>query len=93
MSADVIPLSTARQRELLRFLLCYHGEHGYSPTIREMCRALGVTSTNAVACLLGALSRKGLVVQAGRATGGLFGSSSGRCTMLTPDGEWEARHG
>jgi SOS-response transcriptional repressor LexA len=81
-----------RQLELLQFILCYRGEHGYSPTIREMCRALDVSGTNSIACLLAVLARKGLVTQAGRSTGGLFGSSAGRCTMLTPTGEEAARH-
>ena len=84
---------SVRQRQLLRFILVFREEHGFSPTIREMCAALGVKSTNAIACLLHPLARNGLIVPAGRSTGGLFGSSAGRCTMLTPAGEEEASRG
>jgi repressor LexA len=77
---------------LLRFILGFRAEHGFSPTIREMCAALGVKSTNAIACMLDPLSRRGLVVKAECSTGGLFGSGSGRCTLLTTAGEEEARH-
>ena len=83
--------ATPRQHELLAYILRFREERGVSPSVREMCAALGVRSTNAVACLLRALERKGLVRSAGRVTGGLFGSGSGRCTLLTPGGEAEAR--
>lgn len=36
--------TTKRQRELLRFIKDFYDQHNYSPSIREMCKYLNVTS-------------------------------------------------
>ncbi len=50
-----------RQKELLTVLRQYLATHGFSPTVREICAALNIGSTNAVSDILRALRKKGLV--------------------------------
>lgn len=52
---------TERQRAVLRLIEAGRRENGYPPTIRELADQLKVTSTQAVACHLGSLKRKGFV--------------------------------
>lgn len=52
---------TRRQREVLQAVHAYHQDHGYPITVRELCNALGLSSTNAVYCHVCLLERKGLV--------------------------------
>lgn len=58
-SSNVVP--SERQGEVLEFIKGHLDRHGYAPTIREICAAFEVTSTNAVSDILKALKRKGLV--------------------------------
>lgn len=55
---------TARQRELLLWVHSYIEEHTWPPTLREICKGIGVISTNAVHEQLAALERKGYISQA-----------------------------
>lgn len=57
------PEPSPRQQQALDFIRSYVAEHGSSPTVREIGRALGVKSTNAVDDLLCALERKGYIVR------------------------------
>jgi repressor LexA len=50
---------TARQREILEFILKSIGLHGYPPTLREIGKAFGIRSTNGVNDHLRALEKKG----------------------------------
>jgi repressor LexA len=52
---------TARQRELLLFVRRYSDEHGYPPTMREIGRAMGITSAAGVADHLRLLALKGWI--------------------------------
>lgn len=52
---------TPRQLEVLRTIDAASRLSGHAPTIRELADVLSVKSTNAVACLLAALRRHGLV--------------------------------
>lgn len=52
---------TARAVELLTWIAGYCDERGYSPTVREMCRAFGWTSPNACMQHLHRLVRCGLL--------------------------------
>ena len=54
-------LPTERQAKVLWCLDNMTRSHGYSPTIRELMEAAGLSSTNAVAGHLLALERKGFV--------------------------------
>lgn len=58
--ATVRPL-TARQAEVLEFLRRYLSEHGYPPTLPDVCRAFGFASVRSAACHLAALRRKGRI--------------------------------
>jgi len=57
----VVEVIYRRQRELLDFLREYLGEHGHAPTLREMARALGVSSVATVHKHLKALERRGFL--------------------------------
>lgn len=52
---------TKGQQGALAFIARYVGEHGYPPTMREVCVHLGATSTNAAATHIKALIDKGAV--------------------------------
>lgn len=52
---------TDRQAQVLAWISRYIDDHGYSPTIREMCVALGIRSPNGVVCHLEPLRRKGYI--------------------------------
>lgn len=55
---------TERQAELLRFLERYIAENGWAPSVREMCSALGVKSTNGVIEHLKRLEKSGRIWRA-----------------------------
>src|SRR6516225_11364532 len=50
---------TPRQRRILRFIHDWVQERGYSPSMREIGRAVGLTSTSSVEHQLSALETKG----------------------------------
>ena len=58
-SADVDRALTPRQRRILRFIHDWVQERGYSPSMREIGRAVGLTSTSSVEHQLSALESKG----------------------------------
>jgi len=61
---------TARQEALLRFIIRYKVESGGdSPTLREMMRGVGITSTSVVAHNLTALEKRGLIARPEPANG------------------------
>ena len=53
------PALTARQRRIVRFIGDWVHERGYSPSMREIGRAVGLTSTSSVEHQLSALAAKG----------------------------------
>lgn len=52
---------TARQAELLRFLVAFIEARGFPPTHREICEAMGFRSTHSASEALGVLQRKGRI--------------------------------
>lgn len=52
---------TARQIEVLRFMVYFHAETLRAPTFREVSESLGATSSNTANDHLRALLRKGLI--------------------------------
>jgi repressor LexA len=52
---------TARQKQLLIIIRDFTKSNGYPPSRRDLLDALGVTSTNTVACLLQALVDRELI--------------------------------
>lgn len=59
---------TDRQALMLAFIAAFIAEHGYSPTVREIGKAFGLKSTNAVADYLHSMNIKGAITyEAGKA--------------------------
>lgn len=52
---------TARQQEVLDFILNFLWSRGYQPSLREIGAALGIKSLNGIAGHIRALHRKGAV--------------------------------
>jgi repressor LexA len=52
---------TLRQAAVLDFLRTFVADHGYPPTIREICQRFGISSPNGVVCHLRALERVGAI--------------------------------
>ncbi|GIU96485.1 MAG: LexA repressor [Actinomycetota bacterium] len=55
------PAPTARQRRILEFIATTVRERGYPPTVREIGRAVGLTSSSSVHAQLANLERMGLL--------------------------------
>jgi len=53
------PVLTARQRKIVRFISDWVHQHGFSPSMREIGRAVGLASTSSVEHQLSALAAKG----------------------------------
>ena len=52
---------TKRQREIFDFIKRYSAEHGYPPTVRDIGKAIGLTSSSTVHAHLANLEKLGLV--------------------------------
>ena len=54
---------TPRQHDTLEAIRVYIAKHGFSPSMREICDALGVASTNSAHEHLSALEDKGYITR------------------------------
>ena len=70
-----------RQLETLQNLADFNHEHGYFPSVRELCGAMGISSTNTVQSHLKALEKKGYLLREG---------SQARALQLTEKAHQEA---
>jgi repressor LexA len=52
---------TKRQQEIFEFIKRYSGEHGYPPTVRDIGKAIGLTSSSTVHAHLANLEKIGLL--------------------------------
>ena len=52
---------TDKQERLLNFILDFHKEHGYSPSIREMAQGMGVSSPSTIKAMLDRLEAQGVL--------------------------------
>ena len=52
---------TKRQQEIFEFVKRYVGEHGYPPTVRDIGKAIGLTSSSTVHAHLANLEKLGLL--------------------------------
>lgn len=64
------PAATAKQRDIHAFMLTFQVANFMPPTVREIARAFGIASTNAVNDHLRAMAKKGLVRHRPRITRG-----------------------
>lgn len=56
-----VKIGDIRSSQLLSFMKQYYAEKGFQPSVREMGKAIGVTSTNTVLFYLKRLENKGLI--------------------------------
>ena len=61
-----------RAREILAFIHRFKDERGYPPTIREIGKAFGISSTNGVRYYLNLLERAGQLKRSGKISRGLL---------------------
>ena len=54
-----MPRTSTKQQEILTFLRQFSAEHGYAPSVREICAAVGLRSTASVHYHLAELKRSG----------------------------------
>jgi repressor LexA len=52
---------TDRQAEAVEWLRTFHAEHGFSPSMRELCVGIGWKSTRSAEDMLETLERKGAI--------------------------------
>lgn len=52
---------TEREIQIYQYIVNYMQEHMYVPTIREICKAVGLSSTSSVAFHMERLAGKGLI--------------------------------
>src|SRR5256714_5433610 len=52
---------TKRQREIFEFIKKYSAQHGYPPTVRDIGKAIGLTSSSTVHAHLANLEKLGLL--------------------------------
>jgi repressor LexA len=62
MTSELPGELTDRQREVVSTIEDFRGKHGYSPSVRDMMKSLGIGSTNGIVCHLKALAKKGAIV-------------------------------
>ncbi len=72
------PPITERQLDVLRTVDRLRREDGLPPAVRQLCKVLGIASTNGVADHLRALQRKGLIERRPMVSRGLFITDVGR---------------
>lgn len=77
-------LPTSRQLEILRYVAEYRLSHGYAPSIRELCVAFAISSTNGIAEHLRALVRKRLLLRTEGVARGYFVTAQGLDLLESP---------
>ena len=60
---------TSRQNEVLQFIKTFTRSHGYAPSVREIGKAMGITSVNAVTGHLIAMQKKGWITRPDKSLG------------------------
>jgi repressor LexA len=74
---------TARQHEALAYIADYTTANGYPPTFRELCKGLGMSSTNAANDHLKALEKKGYIERKALASRAIRVTPAGRDALHT----------
>ena len=55
---------TKKQQEIYDYILSFTGEHGYPPSVREICAAVGLKSPSTVHFHMKGLEEAGVIVKA-----------------------------
>lgn len=63
MPSDETTVGTRRRAAILKYVTDYWTAHGYSPTVREIGGAVGLTSLSAVCYELDILMARGLLLR------------------------------
>lgn len=71
-----------RARQILGYIQGFTLEHGYPPTIRELGKAFGISSTNGVRYYLHMLERAGQLKRSGRISRGIGPTAQRRTTGI-----------
>lgn len=61
MVANYEQILTARQAQVYRNIIDFQCAYGYSPTVRELCKLVGVSSTSTIAAHLKNLEESGFI--------------------------------
>jgi repressor LexA len=75
---------SGRQRQVLEFIRSFIDEHGYPPTIRDIQKGCGISSTSVVDYNLNVLEKRGLLDRDGRVSRGLELVGEGRGSVTLP---------
>jgi len=78
---------TARQQQILDFIVTCTQERGYPPSMREIADAVGLSSTSSVQHQIQALQGLGLISQAGGVSRGITVTPSSPATVEARDGQ------
>lgn len=61
MMAEYKEILTPRQAQVYECIICYQNEKGYAPTVRELCKMVGVSSTSTISLHLSKIEEMGLI--------------------------------
>lgn len=61
MVADYEQILTIRQAQVYMNIVNFQRENGYSPTVRELCEMVGVSSTSTIVSHLKSLEQSGFI--------------------------------
>lgn len=81
---------TARQQQIVEFISTFTLRFGFAPTVREIGRAMGISSPNGVRCHIKSLVRKGVIQHSAKTARGLVVVADQKrhtCTSLPYLGE------
>lgn len=61
MKTEYKEILTPRQAQVYENIIFYHNKKGYAPTVRELCRLVGVSSTSTILLHLRKIEEMGLI--------------------------------
>lgn len=67
----IMAANTDKQQQILNYIQAYSSENGYPPTVREICRGVGLNSPSTVHGYLNRLEKRGLLIRSQGSSRGL----------------------
>lgn len=61
MKAEYKEILTPRQAKVYESIIFYQNKKGYAPTVRELCKMVGVSSTSTISLHLSRIEEMGLI--------------------------------